>query len=102
MPKQPRMQYPVSLRLEVLYYAAAHGNRRVGANFKIVESVIRGWKKKEGELRAHGDGDAVRVGFAGRRPICDDMELELAAYVQQQRQQRLRVTRKELMLKADS
>ena len=68
----------------------------------IDESIIRRWKKKEQDLAIQGNRDVTRVGTTGRPVISDDMETELSAFIQEKRERRLRVTRKELMVKARS
>lgn len=99
-PKKRRTQYSVEQRLKILDHADEHGIRAAGRHYDVGESSIRAWKQKREVLMVQGDRKGTRVGTTGRPCASENLEIELSAYIQNQRDQRIRVSRRELMTKA--
>ena len=103
MPPRKRHNYSVEFQLEVVRYAERHGNRSAASQYNLGETSVRRWRADRQDLETAGNRNAVRVRHKqsqGRPILNEEREIELVAWINQQREERLVVTRQSIMEKA--
>lgn len=93
----PRASYTAGFKLQVVGYAAEHGNRAAGKKFAVDESCVRRWRVQREKLT-----NTPKLKHANRRGavLFPDLETELACWIKEKRQGGFGVSTNVIRLKA--
>ncbi|XP_068188440.1 zinc finger MYM-type protein 4-like isoform X7 [Antennarius striatus] len=97
MASAKRYAYDAQFKLQAISYAAANGNRAAARAFLINESMVRKWRKQEGELRQVKE---TRRSFRGNKARWPELENRLEQWFLEERAAGRRVSTVTLRLKA--
>ena len=103
--KRKLHSYTLDFKLQAIQHVKTGNSKEATARkFGVAPKQIREWCKKETELRNTAEhsklGKRKRLDGAGRRPLSETLETELFSWIEHQRSQRLRVTRKKVKKEA--
>lgn len=98
-PNTVKRSYDAAFKLKVVAYAEQSSNRGAGRKFNVDEKRVREWRKQKEQLE-FVPHKKRRLGTPGRRALLPDMEEALAAWIEEQRSNHLRVTRTAIQFKA--
>ncbi|XP_014678488.1 PREDICTED: tigger transposable element-derived protein 1-like [Priapulus caudatus] len=102
--KRKMKSYTVAYKLEAIqWFKDGNSKEATARKFNVDSKRIREWVKQEEKLRAanHGSNSKRRkLDGGGRRPLDENLETELVQWIEDQRAQRLRVTRKRVQRRA--
>jgi hypothetical protein len=95
--KNKRKQYSHTVKLECINLAEKYGNRHAGRHYNIDEACIRRWRAKKNQIRAFVEkggmaAKSVRIKKGGRKVISDDLETQLFQWLQDKRDDNIRIT----------
>ena len=99
LPVKKKKSYDAAFKLNVVKYAAQHGNREAARRFGVGESSVRDWKKQQDKL-SDLPSKKQRLPGGGRKPLDQEMEAWLKEWIEEQRSRHLRVTRSAIQKKA--
>jgi hypothetical protein len=93
--------YSLNFKLEVIEFAKSSNNHAAARKYKVDVKQVREWKKQEEQIKAN-NGKRMRLEGGGRKLIHLALDEEVLHWIECQRKNKLRVTRKMIKLKAKS
>ena len=101
--KSKRKSYTAAFKLEAVDYSKKTSKEQAARHFGVNPKQIREWCKVEDQLRKLNDDHnhkRLRLEGGGRQCMSETMEEKLLEWMENQRSQKLRVSRKMLSKKA--
>ena len=98
-PVTKKRSYDAAFKLKVVQYAEDNNNRAATRKHQVDERSVCDWRKQKEQLETLPSKKQGLPG-AGRKPKLPDVEEQLAAWIEHQQAEHLRVTRTMIQQKA--